>query len=271
MTRKDDVDDSLLKEAERIFGDDLVEPVEASLDGVVWDDAPVLAPDAPPPPEPTWRPGRDKFTKVRGGGDYLGVRYRLLWMRAEHPSWTTKVVPHTIDWDAGIAIIVGQIYDETGRLIAEDMKTETRKDFGDFVEKACTGALGRALACAGYGTEGALELDEGVSERTGDLRIADAPVNAAPITITPSNIPGIKHGGRSGLITTAQLQAIARKSKELDLGPVGLAKLLDDEILVDELGAKKDQSEQQATLLTYLKAFTFDDAASLLSKLTEAA
>ena len=49
-------------------------------------------------------------------------------------------------------------------------KTEDKKAFGDFEEKAETGAIGRALAMLGFGTQHALsDLDEGD-------RIVDAPV-----------------------------------------------------------------------------------------------
>lgn len=53
--------------------------------------------------------------------------------------------------------------------MATGTKMETRGDFGDFVEKAETGAIGRALAMCGYGTQFAPELAEGA-------RIVDAPV-----------------------------------------------------------------------------------------------
>jgi hypothetical protein len=54
---------------------------------------------------------------------------------------------------------------------ATDYGSETPKDFGDFIEKAATKALGRALAQLGYGTQFVgFELDE-------NTRIVDSPVD----------------------------------------------------------------------------------------------
>lgn len=257
--------DTLVSEAERIFGDDIAEPVEPGLDGVTWDDAPVIA-----SPEPAYRPSRDKMIPMRGGGQYLGVRQRLVWMRKEHPMWQvhTSIVEADMGNDdpkARWALFKAIICDENGQVVAQSHKREDFKDFADFAEKAETGAIGRALAVAGYGTENALELDEAPSARTGELRIADAPV-----TITPSAVPGIRQGGRSSNITTAQLQAIARRSKELDLGPLGLALFVADKPLIDAVNANEDQSRQQQVILDHLKSYSFDDAAQLLQRLTEA-
>jgi hypothetical protein len=54
--------------------------------------------------------------------------------------------------------------------VGEAVKSETAVDFDDYIEKADTGATGRALAKIGYGTQFAPELDE-------QHRIVDAPVD----------------------------------------------------------------------------------------------
>jgi hypothetical protein len=56
-----------------------------------------------------------------------------------------------------------------GTVIATARKKETEIGFPDYIEKAETGAIGRALAMCGYGTLQALECDE-------QDRLADAPV-----------------------------------------------------------------------------------------------
>ena len=57
---------------------------------------------------------------------------------------------------------------------ASATKTERKVDFDDFVEKAETGAVGRALAMLGYGTQFAMiEFDEGD-------RVVDSPVTRPP-------------------------------------------------------------------------------------------
>jgi len=109
----------------------------------------------------------EHFTNLKGK-DYLGARWRLIWLRSEHPDWTvsTRIVEGSMA--EGYVVVQTTILDEAGRVIADAMKSEERKDFYDFVEKAETGAIGRACAVAGYGTENAEDLDEGT--------VADAPV-----------------------------------------------------------------------------------------------
>jgi hypothetical protein len=113
-------------------------------------------------------PSAGDYIRVQGNKQYLPVANRVQWFRGEHPTWTISTSVVELDWTTGYAVLRAEVLDETGRLIASGMKTETRKGFGDFVEKAETGAVGRALARTGYGTEDALDLE-------GD-RYADAPI-----------------------------------------------------------------------------------------------
>lgn len=113
---------------------------------------------------------KDHISQIKGK-DYLEVKWRLVWFRTEHPA------------DSGWAILTeaeevtdtsaryrARIVDPEGRPVATGTKTETKAGFGDFVEKAETGAIGRALALLGYGTQFCGdELDEG-------MRIVDSPV-----------------------------------------------------------------------------------------------
>lgn len=106
---------------------------------------------------------------MRDGRQYLPVAARLIWFRDEHPDWTIETHPLHLDLEAGVAIYHAAIKDASGRVIATASKMESRSSFADFVEKAETGSIGRALALCGYGTQFALqELDEGD-------RIVDAP------------------------------------------------------------------------------------------------
>jgi hypothetical protein len=61
------------------------------------------------------------------------------------------------------------IRDMQGTIIATARKKETEAGFPDYIEKAETGAVGRALAMCGYGTLQAPEFDEAE-------RLADAPI-----------------------------------------------------------------------------------------------
>jgi hypothetical protein len=66
----------------------------------------------------------------------------------------------------------GRYQKRTRRVIATARKKETEVGFPDYIEKAETGAVGRALAMCRYGTLQAPEFDEGE-------RLSDAPVEKA--------------------------------------------------------------------------------------------
>ena len=102
------------------------------------------------------------------GKDYLQVMWRLVWFRDEKPDWSieTKI----IEMDAEHAVFQAMIYDDQAVPKSCAHGSESKRDFGDFIEKAETKAVGRALAMLGYGTQfTASELDEGE-------RIVDSPV-----------------------------------------------------------------------------------------------
>jgi len=119
------------------------------------------------------------------GKPYLQVAHRLVWVREESPQYSIETeFPHVGDTSA---MAKATIRDESGRVLATSHKTETAQGFADFIEKAETGAIGRALALIGYGTQFcADELDEGA-------RIVDSPiarVATKPPAIKPSNLGG---------------------------------------------------------------------------------
>lgn len=102
------------------------------------------------------------------GKKYLQIMWRLVWFRDEKPLWSidTKLEQLTENH----AVFCAKIYDENGVQKSAGYGSESIKDFRDYIEKAETKAVGRALAMLGYGTQFSPELDEGE-------RIADSPVN----------------------------------------------------------------------------------------------
>lgn len=116
--------------------------------------------------------------RVKGNQQYLPVAARLIWFRQERPQWGIETQPLHLDVQEGVAVFQATIRDETGRVIAMATKMETRRDFADFVEKAETAAIGRALAMCGFGTQFAPELEE--KTENGELRFADAPRQPMP-------------------------------------------------------------------------------------------
>ena len=114
------------------------------------------------------------------GKEYLEVKYRLVWFREEKPNWSIETEIAYQDGDS--ATVKATIKDEQGRIMSTAHKHEDRQGFADFREKAETGAIGRALAHIGYGTQFAPELDEGE-------RIVDAPADRRPTPPPPQVAP----------------------------------------------------------------------------------
>jgi hypothetical protein len=145
----------------------------------------------------------DKHVIELQGKAYLEVKWRLVWFRQECPNGTidTEEVQVDIDreveaevptgnWianpnrpgkkmpekivkrDKGYARFKAVVTDGKGGR-ATGTKSENAASFPDYIEKAETGAIGRALALLGYGTQfTGDELNE-------EHRIVDAPVDRA--------------------------------------------------------------------------------------------
>src|SRR5579862_9679552 len=118
-----------------------------------------------------------------GFRDYLPVQWRLVWFRERFPNGTieTEILHLDLDrdteeetdlWDSekeqnekivkhgkGLVIFKATVKDGQGG-IATGTKMEKAASFGDWLEKAETGAIGRALAALGFGTQFAPELGE---------------------------------------------------------------------------------------------------------------
>lgn len=127
-----------------------------------------------------------------GSKDYLPVQWRLVWFREQCPHGTIDTEEVVVDLDReveeeafvwnsekrrsekitkharGYARFKAVINDGNGGR-ATGTKSENAASFPDFIEKAETGAIGRALAALGYGTQFAPEFDEA-------HRIVDSPV-----------------------------------------------------------------------------------------------
>ncbi|HLI05993.1 MAG TPA: hypothetical protein VKV40_05430 [Ktedonobacteraceae bacterium] len=142
-----------------------------------------------------------------GSSEYLPVQWRLVWFRQECPQGTieTELVHLDLDketeeetyvWNQekrrsekviktakGIAIFRAIVKDGKGG-IATGTKMEKAASFPDYLEKAETGSIGRALAALGYGTQFAPELNE-------EHRIVDSPVER----VVPAGESGFNGGG----------------------------------------------------------------------------
>ncbi len=107
--------------------------------------------------------------RVQGGLLYLKAPYRVLWMREEHPDWAIVTSIEYADYEKGFAVVRAVIMDGDGRIMATAHSEESRGKL-PYLKKAETGAIARALALCGYGTQfGELEDVEGTDSLSGEL------------------------------------------------------------------------------------------------------
>lgn len=122
------------------------------------------------------------------GQEYLEVKWRLVWLRDTQP--TAKIMTTMVHVTDSHAIFKAKVVLENGAE-ASGHGSESRADFMDFIEKAETKAIGRALAALGFGTQFTEDFDTPVTE-DGRVRIVDAPV--APRPAVTDYAPPPPHG-----------------------------------------------------------------------------
>lgn len=152
--------------------------------------------------------GKDKKTGQDKTTDYLDVKWRLVWFREQCPDGTIKTEMIHLDMDRmmtaevkvwnkaankydfvqkeakGFCVFRAVVEDGKGG-IGTGTKSEAAVNFGDFIEKGETGAIGRALALLGYGTQfTGDEFDEG--ERLADSPVERKPQDQQPVASIPT-------------------------------------------------------------------------------------
>jgi uncharacterized protein YbdZ (MbtH family) len=140
-----------------------------------------VRPKADQPFDPT------QYLSKFDGRDYLEVKWRVMWLRHEHPEarMTTEIVQH--NEESGFALFRAEVDIPDGGK-ATGWGSETVRDFHDYIEAAETKALGRALAALGYGTQFCSDFDFSANARPGTAQIVDAPVNLAdPRSVSSRN------------------------------------------------------------------------------------
>lgn len=116
---------------------------------------------------------RRYLTRLKGK-EYLEVKWRLVWLRTEHPNATIDTRLERLDAgpDHPLAVFSARVAIPDGGS-ATGWGQEEPKDFPDYLEKAETKALGRALAALGYGTQFCEDFDFAGGD---EGRVVDAPV-----------------------------------------------------------------------------------------------
>ena len=135
------------------------------------------------------------------GKQYLQVKDRLRWLHAEHPHYHISTDIHQLTPEfccvtASVAILGDRLDVQTpyGGIVRETLRqasgigSETKADFRDYVEKAETKAIGRALAALGYGTQFCDDFDVG-TRGDGTPSLSDAPVATRAAAAPARSVP----------------------------------------------------------------------------------
>lgn len=150
---------------------------------------------------------RGYLTNIKGAL-YLPVAARIAWFRHDHPDAIVETDQHHITNE--IAIFHARVTTTAGGS-STGWGSCTSDEFDNYIEKAETKALGRALAALGYGTLGTDDFDD-----TGAL--ADTPVGPAPAR---NGSGPRRNGSPSGgdAATSAQRSMIRYKAKQANMEP----------------------------------------------------
>ena len=163
----------------------------------------------------------DHLIPIRKNGppDYLPVAWRLVWLRDQHPAALIETQHIELDLERNHAIFRATVTIPDGGT-ATGYGSETARDFGDFIEKAETKAIGRALAALGFGTQfTGDELAEGE-------RIVDSPVQRsvprsqparAVNDMTDQQRKAIFGIGKSKAMTREELEAVSQEMFGVEL------------------------------------------------------
>ncbi|MFL5626910.1 MAG: hypothetical protein ACJ788_15110 [Ktedonobacteraceae bacterium] len=152
----------------------------------------------------------------QGSQDYLPVAWRLVWFREMCPNGTIETEEVVVDLDREVTVET-YVWNQEKRRSEKVLKTasgyarfratvtdgkggratatgsECAADFSEYIEKAETKSVGRALAMLGYGTQFAPELNE-------EHRIVDSPVERqASATESTSNSNGTSRRPRAAV------------------------------------------------------------------------
>jgi hypothetical protein len=127
-------------------------------------------------PTTTFDPAK-YLVNLNGKGEYLEVKWRLLWLRTEHPE--AIIETELVKLEDRDAVFKARVTIPGGGS-ATGWGSESASDFRDFLEKAETKSIGRALAALGYGTQFCHDHEFGAdgarASQHGQMRLVDTPV-----------------------------------------------------------------------------------------------
>lgn len=180
------------------------------------------------------------LTRINGA-EYLEVKWRLVWLRESFPDAAIATELHHVDERQAIFKATVTI---PGGGSATGWGSESPGDFRDFLEKAETKALGRALAALGFGTQFCPDFDFGSDQQ----RVVDSPVK--PFASRNRQQPVDFNGGRPNVAsqsgedgnppTTRQLAYLRNIAREVGLDDQQL-----DEVIASRVGRTLDSLDRR--------------------------
>jgi len=153
-----------------------------------------------------------KIRTKQGQVDYLPLWPRILWLRADHPDAT--VVTEEKFASAELARFTCTITLPNGA-VATGHSSCAQKEFGDYYEKAESGAIGRALAVLGYGTD-AVDLAEPPPDRNPRVQLNERLTERQQAWICKTGIErGIRFSDKQQLWSTV-IGIMSKAGVEMD-------------------------------------------------------
>lgn len=170
-----------------------------------------------------------------GGKEYLEVKFRIVWIRTEHPDSIieTELVSH----HDNEAVFKAYVKIPNGGS-ATGWGSENARGFGDYLEKAETKAVGRALGMLGFGTQFCNDFEYGAAAG----KVVDSPVrpqsrqNAPQQQQRPQPVP--RGMGGPPLASEKQMAAIYAISKSLGMSDDDRADLYESITSERDIGTK---------------------------------
>jgi hypothetical protein len=183
-----------------------------------------------------------KYLSRVSGADYLEVKWRLVWLRDRHPdaSIETTLVSH----EDNIAVFRAEVQIPGGGS-STGWGSESAGDFRDYLEKAETKAIGRALAALGFGTQFCPDHEFGAASG----RIVDSPVKVSRFpqnrTAGDRNPDAQVASAPEQAATQRQLRYLQAVAREAGIDAASL-----DELAMSEFGTlANDLSRRDASTL----------------------
>lgn len=172
-----------------------------------------------------------KFLSRVNGSEYLEVKWRLVWLRDRHPD--AVVETELISHHDNVAVFRAHVTIPDGGS-ATGWGSETAGDFRDYLEKAETKAIGRALAALGFGTQFCPDHEFGAAAG----RVVDSPVKVSRMSRPASSgerkdAAPVAAIGPDQAATQRQLRYLQAVAREAGLDPAAL-----DERSMQEFGVQ---------------------------------